>query len=169
MLSHEPRRPGTDRVEPDLPITPMLDMSFQLLAFFILTFKPAPTEGQLVMALPREEPGGPSPNVPDPVRDLGPRDYTVRATATAGGAIEQLLLVEEGSAAPPRDLGANVTAFRDVLTAISSRLAREQKRGRLTLELDEKLRHAFVVQLMDTGARAGFSDISPVPVEKAHR
>ena len=34
------RRQGTDFVEPDLPITPMLDMSFQLLAFFIMTFKP---------------------------------------------------------------------------------------------------------------------------------
>ncbi len=41
MLKHDRRRQGTDFVEPDLPITPMLDMSFQLLAFFIMTFKPA--------------------------------------------------------------------------------------------------------------------------------
>ena len=34
MLKHDRRRQGTDFVEPDLPITPMLDMSFQLLAFF---------------------------------------------------------------------------------------------------------------------------------------
>src|SRR5204863_9650206 len=37
-----------------LPITPMLDMSFQLLAFFILTFRPSNAlEGQMDMALPR--------------------------------------------------------------------------------------------------------------------
>ncbi len=36
---------------PDVPITPMLDMAFQLLTFFVLTYKPAPSEGQFVMNL----------------------------------------------------------------------------------------------------------------------
>jgi biopolymer transport protein ExbD len=35
----------------DVPITPMLDMAFQLLTFFILTYHPAPTEGQFLMNL----------------------------------------------------------------------------------------------------------------------
>jgi biopolymer transport protein ExbD len=169
MLSLEHKRPGTDRVDPDLPITPMLDMSFQLLAFFIVTFKPAPTEGQIALALPHEEPSPPpaawfrKDEAPDK-----PRDYVVRATATESGALAKLTLVEENSPAPPRDLGANVTVFREELFAVAAKLAREQKTGRLTLELDEKLRQAFVVQLLDTGVRAGFSDISPVPIEKAH-
>jgi hypothetical protein len=98
-----------------------------------------------------------------------PRTYIVRATATDSGAIERLTIVEESSPAPPRDLGANVTAFRDELTALSTQLAREQKIGHLMLEVDGKLLQKFVVQLMDTGTRAGFSDISPVPVEKARR
>ncbi len=33
---------------PDVPITPMLDMAFQLLTFFVLTYQPAPAEGQFV-------------------------------------------------------------------------------------------------------------------------
>jgi biopolymer transport protein ExbD len=37
--------------EPNVPIAPMLDMAFQLLTFFVLTYKPAPTEGQFVMSL----------------------------------------------------------------------------------------------------------------------
>ena len=164
----KPRRKA-DHVEPDLPVTPMLDMAFQLLAFFIVTFKPAPTEGQLALALPREEKGGDGWRVHIGNEPDKPRYYVVRATATDGGGIERLTLVEEGSAAPPKDLGANVVAFRDELTAISARLAREQKPGRLTLELDDKLRQAFVVQLMDTGARAGFDNISPVPVDSAKR
>jgi biopolymer transport protein ExbD len=36
----------------DLNLAAMLDMAFQLLAFFILTFRPAPIEGQLTMHLP---------------------------------------------------------------------------------------------------------------------
>src|SRR6516225_11702392 len=37
--------------EPTVQIAPMLDMAFQLLTFFILTYKPLPTEGQFVMNL----------------------------------------------------------------------------------------------------------------------
>ena len=37
--------------EVEVPITPMLDMAFQLLTFFILTYKPTPAEGQFSMNL----------------------------------------------------------------------------------------------------------------------
>lgn len=36
----------------ELNLAAMLDMAFQLLTFFILTFRPAPIEGQLAMNLP---------------------------------------------------------------------------------------------------------------------
>ena len=35
----------------EIPVTPMLDMAFQLLTFFILTYRPAPSEGQFSMNL----------------------------------------------------------------------------------------------------------------------
>lgn len=38
-------------IEHEVPITPMLDLAFQLLTFFILTFKPAPVEVQFNMNL----------------------------------------------------------------------------------------------------------------------
>lgn len=38
--------------EVELNLTAMLDMAFQLLAFFILTFRPSPVEGELAMKLP---------------------------------------------------------------------------------------------------------------------
>jgi biopolymer transport protein ExbD len=37
--------------EVEIQVTPMLDMAFQLLTFFILTYRPAPTEGQFSMNL----------------------------------------------------------------------------------------------------------------------
>src|SRR3954463_2381490 len=39
----------------ELNLAAMLDMAFQLLTFFILTFKPAPVEGQLSLKLPPPE------------------------------------------------------------------------------------------------------------------
>jgi biopolymer transport protein ExbD len=47
------RRKKNDEVE--LNLAAMLDMAFQLLTFFILTFKPAPVEGQLSLKLPPPE------------------------------------------------------------------------------------------------------------------
>ena len=44
------RRHAKNEVE--LNMAAMLDMAFQLLAFFILTFRPAPVEGQLALNLP---------------------------------------------------------------------------------------------------------------------
>lgn len=38
-------------MEIEIPVTPMLDMAFQLLTFFILTYRPAPSEGQFSMNL----------------------------------------------------------------------------------------------------------------------
>ena len=168
MLSHKRKRPGTDRVEPDLPITPMLDMSFQLLAFCIMTFKPAPTEGQIALALPKELPGPPGAPPIQPEDLIKPASYTVRVTAADNGTIAHMTLAEAGAVAP-KDLGASVPAFRDELLAISDRLKRENKTGKLALELDGRLVQAFVVQLVDTGVRAGFNEISPVPLDSRKR
>lgn len=44
------RKKSSDAVQ--LNLAAMLDMAFQLLAFFILTFRPTPVEGQLALNLP---------------------------------------------------------------------------------------------------------------------
>jgi biopolymer transport protein ExbD len=49
MSRRRKRRSGE---EVTLNVTAMLDMAFQLLTFFILTFKPAPIEGQISLRLP---------------------------------------------------------------------------------------------------------------------
>ena len=170
MLSHNRKRQGTDFVDPDLPITPMLDMSFQLLAFFIMTFKPAPTEGQIALTLPKEEGDKNATSIPSAIDDNKPRHFIVRVAATDGGAIEKITLTEEGSATPTaEDLGANVLTYRDKLKALSAQLERDKKPGKVTLELGDKLLQAYVVQLVDTGIRSGFTDISPVPIDKTKR
>jgi biopolymer transport protein ExbD len=170
MLKHNRKRPKTDFVEPDLPITPMLDMSFQLLAFFIMTFKPAPTEGQLLMALPKEE-GGPSTAAPNLLEQQDkPIHYIVRVAASDQGAIEKMTLTEEGSAATTaEDLTNDIKVYQTKLKALHANVLAQKKTAKLTLELGDKLLQAYVLQLMDTGIRAGFTDISPVPIDKSKR
>lgn len=46
------RRRKSEKTEgPQVPVAPMLDMAFQLLTFFVLTYRAAPVEGQFVMNL----------------------------------------------------------------------------------------------------------------------
>lgn len=176
MLSHKRKRASTDFVEPDLPITPMLDMSFQLLAFFIMTFKPAPTEGQIMLTLPKEEGGGagiPSPTVTD-----APLHYIVRVIATDDGDVGQMTLSQEGSAATDaKDLksglykrpdGSDMSMIEVYQKELIDRAAQKQPM-KLTLELHPRLSQDNVVRLVDTGIGAGFTDISPVPIDKKDR
>ena len=50
--SQRRQRRKRDQGSVELNVTAMLDMAFQLLAFFIMTFRPAPIEGQLALNLP---------------------------------------------------------------------------------------------------------------------
>lgn len=168
MLRHTRKKPKTDFVDPDLPITPMLDMSFQLLAFFIMTFKPTDVEGQIALTLPKLE-GGPSVDLPSVIDPNTPKHFIVRVAATNDGKIEKMTLVEELSPNPPKDLGASIPAYHAELQTISGQLAAQGKPGKLTLEIDAKLVQGFVVQLVDHGLRAGFNDISPVPADPKKR
>jgi biopolymer transport protein ExbD len=158
------RHQGTESVEPDLPITPMLDMSFQLLAFFILTFKPAPTEGQIAMTLPKEEGG--AMQMPNPF-DEKPVRYIITVEASDEGQIKRMTLKEADSANEPKDLGSDPTAYRDELKRLYDQ--NKAKPAKLTLEIDPKLFQAYVVQLLDSGVRAGFTDIAPVPIDPKKR
>jgi hypothetical protein len=175
------RRKPTEHFEPDLPITPMLDMSFQLLAFFIMTFKPAPTEGQIAMSLPPAEEGNENSSAPVDPFSVKPAKFAVRVVPDEDGAIAAMNIREEGAADPKgRDIGADAQAFlREAKTLYEADKARRDKIAasgqpappppKLTLEIGDKLKQAFVVQLVDAGVQAGFTDIAPVPLDKSKR
>ena len=87
----------TPPVDPDLPITPMLDMTFQLLAFFITTFNPTPSEGHLDLALPKLE-GGQAATA-TPVVTIDEEDeFTVQVDSTPEGGIAGIKVLEKGAA-----------------------------------------------------------------------
>src|SRR5713226_4468198 len=77
---HRETNPG---IEVALPIVPMLDMSFQLLFFFIITFNPGRIEGQMAMNLPAtgeakaKKQEDVDPNKPSDVELDVPSDFVV--------------------------------------------------------------------------------------------
>lgn len=150
-----------------LPITPMLDMTFQLLFFFIINFHPADLEGQLDMALPSEEITA-SKDKPDPksapekekAPDF-PSDLTVEVSTQQGenaqGGISALSVQTiDGARKTIQDL-AELKKYliekRDGLT----------NKDAIKVYGDAKLRLKYVLEVMDVCRQAGFKNISFVP------
>jgi biopolymer transport protein ExbD len=99
-MSRKKRKRGLEEVE--LNLAAMLDMAFQLLTFFILTFKPAPVEGQILLRLP---PPMPLTNTDPNAKDLGKTDSSdpvkgfntlaIIVTATNDGALNQIFVAQQ--------------------------------------------------------------------------
>jgi biopolymer transport protein ExbD len=51
-MAHRKKKKHGGGDGPVMNLTAMLDMAFQLLAFFVLTFKPAPIEGEVMLRMP---------------------------------------------------------------------------------------------------------------------
>ena len=62
------RKENSDHENVELNVTAMLDMAFQLLAFFVLTFSPPPLESQFSLRLPRPGRWDPRVDLPGSAR-----------------------------------------------------------------------------------------------------
>lgn len=112
------RRHRRTQGDVELNLAAMLDMAFQLLAFFILTFRPSPIEGQISLRLPPpvpvtqgKEAVGADVNNTNPV--AGVNTLTISIFADPAGGIASLGIGEAGVASLP-DLDARLrTIFAD--------------------------------------------------------
>ena len=156
-----------------LPITPMLDMTFQLLFFFIVNFRPAPAtvEGQLEMALPTEtttaNPNKPNEKPQGTDKDLDfPSDLTVKVRTQLDGTNDGAI-----SALAIRSLDGKETPVDGGLDGLQKRLAamREdgavQQKSNIKVQGDGKLKVRALMEVMDACRLAGFSNVSMVPPE----
>lgn len=103
------RRRRRSQGDVELNLAAMLDMAFQLLTFFILTFKPAPIEGQVSLRLPPPKPvtmikdgqqaGADTANM-NPV--AGVNTLVVSVISTPSGAIDSMAIGEGAVAGLPQ-------------------------------------------------------------------
>lgn len=98
-MKRRKRRRVSEDVE--LNLAAMLDMAFQLLAFFILTFQPSPMEGQVLLhlpppspvtSLPKAQDAGDDPDNLNPIRGLD--TVVISVMAAPSGQISSMAIGE---------------------------------------------------------------------------
>lgn len=148
-------RPGPPE-EVAFPVTPMLDMAFQLLAFFVLTFQAPSAETHLDLELPVAPvtlPGGPRGDArPAPDRSLDSElenDLYVRLEADDLGDLKALRLGE----APLPD----VATLQDRLRRYAEVLGGRPLRVRIVA--DDGLRYEEAARVMTACSAAGVAGI----------
>ncbi len=135
---------------PDIPITPMLDMAFQLLTFFVLTYKPAPTEVQFGMKLLPAQPATsitaeapsdkPSDNLPASLRTL-----PTILRAGDGGKLAQISVGETVISTDPKALEKELDKyFQDPNLPFDQTV----------LKVDPRLKYAEVVKVINAFSNA---------------
>jgi biopolymer transport protein ExbD len=133
------RRKKRHQGDVELNLAAMLDMAFQLLTFFILTFRPAPVEGQILLRMPPPQPvtninaGQPAGNNPANTNPLqGLNTLMISAYANSDGSLRQMTVGEAAMtslAALDRKLQSVFSdptgGFDQVIVQVDSRLKYE--------------------------------------------
>ena len=188
IMSHKRSKiEGAPGVQLGLIITPMLDMSFQILAFFIMTYHPSALEGHIPGSLtPPEDFAKKSkdtvaqPNEPNPSLDENNLDLSLNEAVTVivkavvkgqdqsriVGAPSQIFLRTNLDTTPQMLEKSDVLEFKDALKSLEARLKEMGGKGsktNLKIAADGGLRYQYVLMVYDAAKKAGFEKIHFVP------
>ena len=149
--------------EVEIQVTPMLDMAFQLLAFFILTYQPAPVEGLFAMnllppapALDANAPISSEPPAGDVELPAAVRTLTTTLRADTDGLLAGIQIGENEPMNDPE-------ALRQQVRTIFS--GNDQPFEQVLIEVDPRLKYAELMKIIDVFAsekvtRISFSELS---------
>ena len=145
----------------ELNLAAMLDMAFQLLAFFILTFKPTPVEGEVRLRLPPPQPvtkSGQGTGSDHAIFSLPPdvELLVITVTASSEGKIGSLAL------------GERTVASLSELGTILSSLVSDRVAGfdQVEVRAGSDLRYEELMQVIDVCARQRLGKLSLVEIPK---
>lgn len=149
-----------------LPITPMLDMMFQLFAFFLITFNPQEglQEGYMDFNLPaageykRQEDNDVEPTTSDTEIKIETELTVIVKTPRddAKGAISSIEVQSPQASTSVENLqklGEYLAKARKGLT----------NQDDIKIQADSKLKYAYVIEVMDTCIKSGFQRVGFAP------
>jgi biopolymer transport protein ExbD len=158
-------------------ITPMLDMAFQIFAFFIVIYHPSQLEGQMLLNLPDSaQAKAAKPEDARPDKSMAgelelPAEITVvartkRPDGSQDGSITQISVQERLGIKDliKQDPGSkdfpNLDVLRKYLQSVRGGLSNQND---IKIEAESGLRYEYVMQVMDMCTRAGFKNVGFAP------
>jgi biopolymer transport protein ExbD len=165
-MRHRHRRAHETHTKPELPITPMLDMSFQLLAFFVITYKPATLEGSLAMSLPK--PGSDTPAPPTDslvIDDDKDTPITVRVPSNGSGLILGYEL-NTASAAEPIRFPDSDKLLVELKSMAKAKIDAKETVPKLEYQFAPDINYQFVIKQLDEAKQAGFTKVTPTLISE---
>jgi biopolymer transport protein ExbD len=142
-----------DSTRVQLPVVPLLDVSFQLMFFLVITFHVGGAEGQFSLALPS---GGELGRTGAPAPAAGvdlPSDLVVSVRTDADRRLR--LVIRDGEqileAKDSRELTQQLTKLR-IEPAVD--------RSSLKIDADGQIKYSRLIEVLDACKRAGFENIS---------
>jgi biopolymer transport protein ExbD len=153
-VRHRKRGDGGQEVNLSMMVTPMLDMTFQLLAFFIITFKPTPLEGQMSLLLAAEKTtGGQNLNQPVETEPVKPKVDLTAIVASEGGGIDGIQVRNGNQTA---EVKGGVEGLHTYLTNLRKEVPELSSQEEITIEASSKLEYSNLIYLMDVCMKTGF-------------
>ena len=150
------------KLEVEIQITPMLDMAFQLLFFFIMSFRTSPTEGQFAMSL---LPAQPATRLDAPISETAPADelptglrtLPTSLYAAEGGSLGRIVLGEVDIG----DMEQLASELKDILGE-----GGEYPFDQALIKVDPELRYAELIRVVDIFSslgliRVSFAELTP--------
>jgi biopolymer transport protein ExbD len=133
-----------------LPVVPLLDISFQLMFFMVITFQTSSPEGQFALLLPKGGGGAPGREQDIEVMEVSP-ELVVTVQTDAGDLLHLAI----------RD-GVKITEVADNAALEKALLAERRNRlgSALQIEAARNVRYARMVEVLDACHRAGYESIS---------
>jgi len=162
VLKRRRRHKGERQPEVNLAsvVVPMLDMSFQILFFFVVTFNPPTNEGQFPFAM--TAPGG-SNSVPpldagDDVTLVVVSSDNPEHPALTGWRIEKPATNSQISFSLADGLEKVERALEEI-EKTKPDASKNISGTKLKVQLDGKMRYSDVIDAMNVGKQAGFENI----------
>jgi biopolymer transport protein ExbD len=159
MGRHHDEAPVVARV----PVIPMLDMAFQLLAFGLYCFdlNPDKIEGQLSLTLPKTGAAADTP-LTDPTKiEEASEDFTIRVTADGSGRVSavELTTTRVTQTEPlPKDAVALAANLKD---RVEQKAASKEPAPKLDMQFDPDLNYQLVFDLLSAADKANFKKVTP--------
>jgi biopolymer transport protein ExbD len=138
-------------------LTAMLDMAFQLLAFFVLTYRPAPLEGEVSLRIPppRSVVAAPTKYPHGEARisvNAHINSIVITALPNKSGKLGTIMIFDQ----PIGTLAALDNELQNMLTAINTPF--EQ----VVIQVGSNLRHDALMSVLDTCSRQKLAGKQPL-------